>query len=253
MKFAHSSIQSCFVLEPVTATMEDMGHSESHAAHRMGIMRAAVLGANDGIISTACLILGVAAANSSKETILTAGIAALVAGAVSMALGEYVSVSSQSDSEQADIAKETWELETMPEHELDELTEIYAAKGLPKALAREVAVELTKHDALAIHLAEELGITDITKARPVQAAVSSALAFSIGSAIPLLTVVASGDDALIPLTLVVVTVILGVLGWTAARFGRASRTRPTIRVVVGGLIAMAITIGIGEILGATIA
>lgn len=230
-----------------------MTHLESHAAHRVGILRASVLGANDGIISTACLILGVAAASSSREAIITAGVAGLVAGAVSMALGEYVSVSSQSDAEQADIARETWELETMPEHELDELTEIYIAKGLPQALARDVAVELTKHDALAIHLAEELGITDTTKARPIQAAISSALAFSVGSAIPLITAAVTSDTVRIPITLVIVTVTLGVLGSAAARFGRASRTRPTIRVVIGGLIAMGITIGIGQILGATIA
>lgn len=232
--------------------MEAMTHLESHSAHRVGILRASVLGANDGIISTACLILGVAAASSSKEAIITAGVAGLVAGAVSMALGEYVSVSSQSDAEQADIAKETWELETMPDHELDELTEIYIAKGLPQALARDVAIELTKHDALAIHLAEELGITEITKARPVQAALSSALAFSIGSAVPLLTAALTSESNRIPLTLIIVTCTLGILGSSAARFGRASRTRPTVRVVVGGLIAMGITIGIGQILGATV-
>ena len=233
--------------------MESMTHLESHSAHRIGILRASVLGANDGIISTACLILGVAAANSSKEAIMTAGFAALVAGAVSMALGEYVSVSSQSDAEQADIAKEKWELETMPDHELDELTDIYVSKGLPQALARDVAVELTKHDALAIHLAEELGITDTTKARPVQAAVSSAIAFSVGSAIPLLSAALTGDDNRIPITLVIVTATLALLGWTSARFGRASRTGPTIRIIIGGLIAMGITIGVGQILGATIA
>jgi VIT1/CCC1 family predicted Fe2+/Mn2+ transporter len=233
--------------------METMAHLERHAAHRVGILRASVLGANDGLISTACLILAVAASSASREAILTAGIAGLVAGAVSMALGEYVSVSSQRDAEQADIAKETWELETMPDHELDELTEIFAAKGLPQALAREVAVELTQHDALAIHLAEELGITQITKARPVQAAVSSALAFSLGAGIPLLTAALATDDSRITITLAVVTASLAGLGWTAAKYGRAEKTRPTIRVVAGGVIAMGITIGIGQILGATIA
>lgn len=230
-----------------------MAHIERHAVHRIGILRASVLGANDGIISTACLILGVAAASASKEAVLTAGLAGLVAGAVSMALGEYVSVSSQSDAEQADIAKEKWELETMPDHELDELTEIYIDKGLSRPLARQVAVELTAHDALAIHLAEELGINEITKARPVQAAISSALSFATGASIPVLAAALASDSTRIVATLVVTTVALVLLGSGAARFGQASKTRPTIRVVVGGLIAMAITIGIGELLGATIA
>lgn len=233
--------------------MEGMAHIERHAAHRVGILRASVLGANDGLISTACLILAVAASSASRDAILTAGIAGLVAGAVSMALGEYVSVSSQSDAEQADIAKETWELETMPEHELDELTEIFAAKGLPQALAREVAEELTQHDALAIHLAEELGITEITKARPIQAAVSSALAFSLGAGIPLLSAALTSDDSRISITLLIVTASLAGLGWVSAKYGRAEKTRPVIRVVVGGVIAMGITIGIGQLLGATIA
>lgn len=212
-----------------------------------------VLGANDGIISTACLILGVAAADATRNAILTAGMAGLVAGAVSMGLGEYVSVSSQSDAERADIAKETWELETMPDHELDELTAIYAAKGLPQALAREVAEELTKHDALAIHLAEELGITDTTAARPVQAAVGSAVAFTTGAAIPLVTAAIASSDSRIFSTLVVVTASLGGLGWAGARFGQAETRKPTVRVVVGGLIAMGITMLVGNIFGAAIA
>jgi len=212
-----------------------------------------VLGANDGIISTACLILGVAAADATRNAILTAGMAGLVAGAVSMGLGEYVSVSSQSDAERADIAKETWELETMPDHELDELTAIYAAKGLPQALAREVAEELTKHDALAIHLAEELGITDTTAARPVQAAVGSAVAFTTGAAIPLVTAAIASSDSRIFSTLVVVTFSLGGLGWAGARFGQAETRKPTVRVVVGGLIAMGITMLVGNLFGAAIA
>lgn len=212
-----------------------------------------VLGANDGIISTACLILGVAAADATRNSILTAGMAGLVAGAVSMGLGEYVSVSSQSDAEQADIAKEKWELETMPEHELDELTEIYAAKGLPQALAREVAEELTKHDALAVHLAEELGITDTTAAKPVQAAVGSAIAFTTGAAIPLITVAVASPDTRIVSTLVVVTAALAGLGWAGARFGQADTAKPTVRVVIGGLIAMGITMVVGQLFGAAIA
>ena len=228
-------------------------HLERHSVHRIGLLRAMVLGANDGIISTACLILGVAAADATRTSILTAGMAGLVAGAVSMALGEYVSVSSQSDAEQADIAKEKWELETMPEHELDELTAIYASKGLPQALAREVAEELTKHDALATHLAEELGITDTSAARPVQAAVGSAGAFTVGAAVPLLTAALASSSARIVSTLVVVTVALASLGWAGARFGQADTRKPTIRVVLGGLAAMAITMAVGSVFGAAIA
>ena len=157
-------------------------HDESHSSHRANVLRAMVLGANDGIISTACLVLGVAAAEASKSAIMTAGVAALVAGAASMALGEYVSVSSQRDTEHADISKEKWELENTPERELAELTGIFESKGLRHDLARQVAVELTERDALAIHLAEELGITEHSTARPVEAAVSSAAAFKIGRA-----------------------------------------------------------------------
>jgi VIT1/CCC1 family predicted Fe2+/Mn2+ transporter len=230
-----------------------MIHSERHSAHRVGILRASVLGANDGIISTACLILGVAAADSGRSAILTAGMASLVAGAVSMSLGEYVSVSSQRDSENADIAKERWELETMPEHELEELTEIFKAKGLSPALARDVAVELTEKDALGIHLAEELGISEATNARPVQSAVSSAVAFTIGSAIPLITAAVTSDATRITSTLITVTITLGLLGYISATFGRASRTIPVIRVVIGGLIAMGITMGVGSLIGAVIA
>lgn len=211
-----------------------------------------VLGANDGIISTACLILGVAAANADRPAILTAGIAGLVAGAVSMALGEYVSVSSQRDAEQSDIAKEKWELETMPEHELEELTAIYANKGLPQALAHEVAVELTKKDALATHLAEELGITELTLANPIQAAVGSAGAFTVGAAIPLITAALATDSTRIMATILVVAIGLAGLGFAGARFGGASATKPTLRVIVGGLSAMAITIGVGALFGAAI-
>ena len=212
-----------------------------------------VLGANDGIISTACLILGVAAADATRNSILTAGMAGLVAGAVSMGLGEYVSVSSQSDAENADIAKEKWELETMPEHELDELTAIYASKGLPQALAREVAEELTKHDALGIHLAEELGITETTTAKPLQAAVGSAASFTAGAAIPLVTAAIATSDSRIVSTLVVVTLSLAGLGWAGARFGKADTKKPTVRVVVGGVIAMGITMLVGNLFGAAIA
>lgn len=212
-----------------------------------------VLGANDGIISTACLILGVAASDAGRSVILTAGMAGLVAGAVSMALGEYVSVSSQRDSENSDIAKEKWELETMPEHELDELTEIYAAKGLPQVLAREVAEALTQHDALAIHLAEELGITEHNTARPLQAAIGSAGSFSLGAAVPMIVAAIATAGARIASTLIIVTVALAGLGWSSARFGQSAPLRPTLRVVVGGLAAMAITMLVGKLFGAAVA
>ena len=230
-----------------------MAHLERHASHRIGLLRAMVLGANDGLISTACLVLGVAAANSSRTAILTAGMAGLVAGAVSMALGEYVSVSSQRDSEQSDIAKEKWELETMPEHELDELTMIYANKGLPYAMAREVAEELTKNNALATHLAEELGITGATLAKPLEAAVGSAGAFTLGAAIPLITIAIGSAASRMALTLTVVTLALIGLGYTSARFGKASTAKPILRVVVGGLVAMGITMAVGKIFGAAVA
>lgn len=212
-----------------------------------------VLGANDGIISTACLILGVAASDAGRSVILTAGMAGLVAGAVSMALGEYVSVSSQRDSENSDIAKEKWELETMPEHELDELTEIYAAKGLPQVLAREVAEALTQHDALAIHLAEELGITEHNTARPLQAAIGSAGSFSLGAAVPMIVAAIATAGARIASTLIIVTVALAGLGWSSARFGQSAPLRPTLRVVLGGLVAMAITMLVGKLFGAAVA
>lgn len=230
-----------------------MPHLESHSVSRIGILRAMVLGANDGIISTACLVLGVAAAEASRSTILTAGMAGLVAGATSMALGEYVSVSSQRDAERADIAKESWELENLPDHELDELTEIYAAKGLPQALAREVAETLTAHDALGTHLAEELGITDHNRAQPVQAAVSSAVAFTLGAAVPIITIAAAPDSGRILPTVGVVAVGLAALGYSSARFGRAGTLVPTLRVLVGGLIAMGITMLVGDLFGAAIA
>lgn len=212
-----------------------------------------VLGANDGIVSTASLVLGVAAADASTNAIVTAGVAALVAGATSMALGEYVSVSSQRDSEAADIAKETWELETMPEHELDELTAIFEEKGLSSSLARTVAIELTEKDALRTHLAEELGITDITRARPLQAAVASGLSFTTGSAVPLLTIALAPESSRIAITLVVAAASLATLGFSGAKYGRAGTKRPTLRVLVGGLAAMGITMAIGSVVGTVIA
>ena len=211
-----------------------------------------VLGANDGIISTACLILGVAAADAERGTIITAGVAALVAGAASMAIGEYVSVSSQRDSEQADIAKETWELEHTPEHELDELTAIYKGKGLTQDLARSVAIQLTAKDALKVHMAEELGITQLTLARPVQASVSSALSFSVGAAIPLAAVSLASSSQRISLTVIVALLSLIALGLGSSKAGGAHPLRPTLRVLIGGSIAMAFTMAIGSLVGGVV-
>jgi vacuolar iron transporter family protein len=228
-------------------------HEEFHFGHRIGLLRAMVLGANDGIISTACLILGVAAANASRETIITAGVAGLVAGAASMAIGEYVSVSSQRDAEQADIAKEKWELEHTPEHELDELTEIYVAKGLSNQLARDVAVELTKGDALKAHMAEELGISHATMARPLQASVSSASSFSIGAAIPLVAAALASSSQRIATTIVVAVFALVALGVSSSKAGGAHPARPTARIVFGGLVAMAFTMAVGHFVGIAVA
>jgi VIT1/CCC1 family predicted Fe2+/Mn2+ transporter len=227
-------------------------HDEGHLSHRIGLLRAMVLGANDGIISTACLILGVAAADATRSTIITAGVAGLVAGAASMAIGEYVSVSSQRDAEQADIAKETWELEHTPEHELDELTAIYKGKGLTQELARAVAVQLTKEDALKVHMAEELGITHLTLARPVQASVSSAGSFSVGAAIPLIAVALASSSQRIATTIVVALVALVALGISSAVAGGAHPVRPTFRVVFGGSVAMAFTMAIGRLVGSVV-
>jgi VIT1/CCC1 family predicted Fe2+/Mn2+ transporter len=228
-------------------------HDEGHLSHRIGLLRAMVLGANDGIISTACLILGVAAADATRSTIITAGVAGLVAGAASMAIGEYVSVSSQRDAEQADIAKETWELEHTPEHELDELTAIYKGKGLTQELARAVAVQLTKEDALKVHMAEELGITHLTLARPVQASVSSAGSFSVGAAIPLLAVALASSSQRIATTIVVALFALVALGISSAIAGGAHPLRPTFRVVFGGLVAMGFTMAVGHFVGTAVA
>ncbi len=227
-------------------------HEEGHFSHRIGLLRAMVLGANDGIISTACLILGVAAADASRGTIITAGVAGLVAGAASMAIGEYVSVSAQRDAEQADIAKETWELEHTPEHELDELTAIYKGKGLTQELARAVAVQLTKEDALKIHMAEELGITHLTLARPVQASVSSAGSFSVGAAIPLIAVALASSSQRIATTIVVAVFALVALGISSSKAGGAHPLRPTFRVVFSGLVAMAFTMAVGRLVGSAL-
>jgi VIT1/CCC1 family predicted Fe2+/Mn2+ transporter len=212
-----------------------------------------VLGANDGIISTAALLLGVAAAaGSTRSTILTAGMAGLVAGAVSMALGEYVSVSSQRDSERSDIEKEAWELEHMADHELEELTAIYQAKGLAPDLAHAVAVQLTEHDALGSHLRDELGISADELARPFQAAWSSAASFAVGASIPLLAAALAAASVRIGAVIAVTIVSLFVLGYTGARLGGAQPVRPIARVVLGGIAAMAVTMLVGKLFGAAV-
>lgn len=227
-----------------------MRHYEGHYGHRVGWLRAMVLGANDGIISTAALLLGVAAAASSRSAILTAGMAGLVAGAVSMALGEYVSVSSQRDSERSDIEKERWELANQADHELEELTAIYQAKGLQPALATEVAVQLTEHDALAAHLRDELGISEDQLAKPFQAAWSSAVAFSLGAAIPLIAAALAAKSLRIVTIIAVTMVALIGLGFIGARAGGSGPGRSIARVVIGGAIAMAVTMAVGWAFGA---
>ena len=227
-------------------------HDEGHGGKRIGLLRAVVLGANDGIISTACLVLGVAAANASRSAILTVGLAGLVAGAASMALGEYISVSSQRDAEDANIAKEKWELANVPERELEELTAIYVHKGLNPELARQVAEELTADDALKIHLAEELGISEHSRAQPVEAMIGSAVAFAAGAAVPLLAVAVSSTSNRIAVTIAIVVVALLGLGAAGARAGGAHPVRPIVRVVIGGLVAMAFTMAIGKLFGTSI-
>lgn len=224
-------------------------HTERHKTHRIGWLRAAVLGANDGIVSTASLVLGVAAAGATTSSILVAGVAGLMAGSMSMAAGEYVSVSSQSDTENADIEKERNELATDPVHELEELTMIYVGRGLDKNLARQVATQLTAHDALAAHARDELGISEMLSAKPIQAAFASAATFAVGAALPLLVVL------LVPATMLMWTVagssllFLAILGSMAAQAGGASVTTSAIRVTFWGALAMALTAGVGALFG----
>jgi VIT1/CCC1 family predicted Fe2+/Mn2+ transporter len=227
-------------------------HKERHLVSRIGWLRAAVLGANDGIISTASLILGVAGASASKGSILLAGIAGLVAGAMSMAAGEYVSVSSQSDTENADLAREREELATEPEAEREELTQIYVDRGVEPALARQVADQLTAKDALGAHARDELGISEITTARPVQAALTSAATFSVGAAAPLALVLISPGDWLVPVVAGGSLFALAVLGWLGAKTGGAEVLKPVLRVTFWGALAMAITFGIGVLVGTAV-
>lgn len=226
-----------------------MRHIERHKSHRIGWLRAAVLGANDGIVSTASLILGVAAAGASSESILISGIAGLVAGAMSMAAGEYVSVSSQSDTEHADLDKERKELATDPEHERAELRDIYIARGLDEALATEVSHQLMVHDALGAHARDELGISEMLTARPVQAALSSAATFSIGALLPLLIVIMAPVSALMWAVSLSSLFFLALLGILAARTGGSSLMTSAIRVTFWGALAMALTAVVGALFG----
>ncbi|MDD2876884.1 MAG: VIT family protein [Acidiphilium sp.] len=227
-------------------------HRENHLIARIGWLRAAVLGANDGIISTASLVLGVASAGGNVHGVLVAGVAGLVAGAMSMAAGEYVSVSSQSDTEHADLARETRELASDPGYETEELTQIYVDRGLDAKLAREVARQLMAKDALGAHARDELGISDATTARPVQAAMASAATFSIGAAAPLILVLLAPASALLAVVGVGSLLFLAVLGMIGAKTGGAGLLRPTLRVAFWGALAMGITTGIGALIGSAV-
>ena len=229
-----------------------MPHTEHHRTQRVGWLRAAVMGANDGIVSTASLVIGVAAAESSKNAVILAGLAGLVAGATSMAAGEYVSVSSQADTERADLARETKELQDDPEGELNELTEIYVGRGLQPDLAREVAKQMMQHDALGAHARDELGLTNDLKARPIQAAIASAMTFSVGAAIPLLMVYISPQHRIVPIVGVTALVMLATLGGVAASVGGAPVLKAVLRVGFWGVIAMIATAGVGRVFAITV-
>lgn len=226
-----------------------MSHHEVHRSHRVGWLRAAVLGANDGIVSTASLIIGVAAASTTHENILLAGVAGLVAGAMSMAAGEYVSVSSQADTENADLELEMRSLEHDYETEMEELAEIYEARGLDTALANQVAEQLMAHDALGAHAKDEIGISEKASAQPVQAAFSSAATFTVGAGLPLMVAWAVPVTRLIPVVAVSSLVFLALLGALAARAGGASIIIGAVRVTFWGALAMAITAGVGRLFG----
>ena len=227
-----------------------MAHREWHRSERIGWLRAAVLGANDGLVSTASLVVGVAAANAARENVLIAGVAGLFAGALSMAAGEYVSVSSQADTEQADLARERHELATQPEAEEDELTGIYERRGLEPDLARAVARQLMAKDALAAHARDELGLTEELTARPLQAALASAASFAVGAGVPVLTVLLSPAAALVPVIGVVTLACLLSLGALAARAGGASMVVGAARVTLWGAMAMIVTAVVGRLTGA---
>jgi vacuolar iron transporter family protein len=240
------------VSDDPTADLDEPHHDESHhgnIAQRLNWLRAGVLGANDGIVSTAGIVLGVAGATASRSTIVTAGVAGLTAGAMSMAAGEYVSVSSQRDTERALLATERRELRETPEEELVELTDLYAVKGLSHELAAEVAEQLTAHDALAAHAEVELGINPGNLTSPWRAAFASFTAFVLGGVLPLVAIAVPPPHLRLQVTVVAVLTALGLTGVTAARLGEAPLARPFWRNVIGGMVAMAVTYGIGTLVG----
>jgi VIT1/CCC1 family predicted Fe2+/Mn2+ transporter len=232
--------------------MADAAHIERHYSHRIGWLRAAVLGANDGIVSTAALVVGVAAAETGRRPILIAGVAGLVAGAMSMAAGEYVSVSSQADTERADLVRERRELSSSPELELEELRRIYIDRGLDAELALRVAEQLTAHDAIGSHARDELGITEALAARPIQAALASAGTFAVGAALPLLIAMLVPLRLLIPIVSAGSLACLAALGSVAASAGGASRLRGAVRVTVWSALALALTAIIGRVFGTAV-
>lgn len=227
-------------------------HKEAHHSDRVGWLRAAVLGANDGILSTASLVLGVAAAHATHGSVLVAGIAGLTAGSMSMAAGEYVSVHSQADTEQADLARERIELKTMDKAEHQELADIYVKRGLDASLARQVADQLMAHDALEAHARDELGFSATSTPRPIQAAAASAASFAAGAAMPLLVAVFSPGAVLVPLVGGTSLAFLALLGGVAASAGGASITKGAVRVTFWGALAMAVTAGIGALFGTVV-
>jgi VIT1/CCC1 family predicted Fe2+/Mn2+ transporter len=226
-----------------------MRHGEWHRSRRIGWLRAAVLGANDGIVSTASLLIGVATAGATRSAVLIAGTAGLVAGAMSMAAGEYVSVSSQSDTERSDLARERKELETDVEAEHRELAAIYVGRGLDPALATQVSNQLMAHDALGAHARDELGISEFVRARPVQAAIASALSFAVGAALPLATVFVAPQAQMVPVVAALSLAFLATLGGIAAKVGGARVSTGVIRVTFWGALAMALTAAVGSLFG----
>jgi len=227
-------------------------HPETHLVERIGWLRAAVLGANDGIVSTASLIVGVAAASASTSDVLVAGIAGLVAGAMSMAAGEYVSVSSQFDTEKADLERERQELASQPDFEREELAQIYMQRGLDQALARQVADQLMARDALGAHARDEMGMSEVTSARPIQAAFTSAVTFAAGAALPLLAAVLMPHSMIVASVSVASLLFLALLGAIGARAGGAKIGKAVVRVTFWGAMAMAITAGIGTLFGTVV-
>ncbi|HVS58621.1 MAG TPA: VIT family protein [Candidatus Saccharimonadales bacterium] len=226
-------------------------HTNS-GSNNLNRLRAAVLGANDGIVSVASIVLGVAGATDARGTIFTAGLAGLVAGALSMGVGEYVSVSTQRDTERAFISHEKWELETKPEHEVDELAKIYEGKGVSPKTAHQVAKELTAHDALAAHLDVELNINEEELTNPWQAAIASLVSFTVGALIPLVSILLAAVHLRFPVTFGAVLVALLLTGYASATAGGASRRHAMVRVVVGGALAMVVTYGIGHLFGTAV-